>query len=354
MSSPATALGVAAQGPDPLLGLCAPAVVDTIANSRAPSTTALYANRWNLFSDWCLTRGAEPTDCPLPTILSFLQSLFDRGLAPSTIKVYAAAISARHARVEGRTVGSHPLVARFLKGTLRLRPPRRSRVPTWDLSLVLQALCSAPFEPLSTADISWLSLKTAFLLTITSARRVSELHALSVSEDCLRWHPGDTGVTLWPNPSFLPKTLSTNFVNRPLSLAAFTEDQDGGSGLLCPVRALREYTSRTADFRRSDALFLCHTGPRRGLALSKQRLSKWIVDAILYAYRHGNSLIPQGVRAHSTRGMAASWASLKGVPLSDICSAASWTSSCTFTRFYRLNVVPHNPVATAVVSGPPQ
>lgn len=113
-------MGLAPEGPDPLLDLCEPAVVDTIASSRAPSTNALYANRWKLFSNWCLTRGMEPTRCPLPTILLFLQSLFDKGLTPSTIKVYAAAISAQHARVEGRTVGSLPLVARFLKGALVL------------------------------------------------------------------------------------------------------------------------------------------------------------------------------------------------------------------------------------------
>lgn len=329
-------------------------MVNTIASSRAPSTNALYANRWKLFSNWCLTQHEEPRRCPLPTILLFLQSLFDKGLAPSTIRVYAAAISAQHARVEGRTVGSHPLVARFLKGALRLRPPRRSRVPTWDLPLVLQALCDAPFEPLLTADVSWLSMKTAFLLAVTSTKRVGELHALSVSRDCLQWHPDDSGVTLWPNPSFLPKTLSSTFINQPFSLAAFEADRGRGSEPLCPVRALRVYVSRTEGFRLSDALFLCHTGPRRGLALSKQRLSKWIVEAILHAYRHSGSPIPEAIRAHSTRGVAASWASLKGVPLADICSAASWVSNCTFTRFYRINVVPYNPVARAVVPGPSQ
>ncbi|KAL2095682.1 hypothetical protein ACEWY4_007830 [Coilia grayii] len=294
-----------------LLDLCEPAVADTIASSRAASTNALYANRWKLFSAWCLTQGVEPTRCPLPTILLILQSLFDKGLTPSTIKVYAAAISAQLARVDGQTVGSHPLVAGFLKGALRLRQPRRSRVPKWDLPLVLQALCDAPFEPLLTVDVSWLSMKTAFLLAITSAKRVGELHALSVSGDCLRWHPGDSGVTLWPNPSFLPKTLNSAFVNQPLTLAAFEAGQGERSDLLCPVRALQMYVSRTEGFRLSDALFLCHTGPRRGLALSKQRLSKWVAEAILDAYRHSGSTVPRGVRAHFTRSMAASWASLR-------------------------------------------
>ena len=331
-------------------------MVFTINSSRAPSTNALYANRWKIFTEWCQARGQEPAHCPLPAVLQFLQSLLDRGLTPSTIRVYAAAISAGHVRIEGRTFGSHTLVTRFLKGALRLRPPQRRQVPQWDLLLVLRTLCAAPFEPLQTTELSWLSMKTAFLLAITSTKRVGELHALSVGTDCLQWHPEGKGVTLWPNPAFLPKTLPSTFSNQPLSLAAFestlAEEQGLSAELLCPVRTLRTYVARTAACRQSDALFVCHTGPRRGQALSRQRLSKWIAETIQQAYRHSGSPAPQQVRAHSTRSVATSWASLRGVPLSDICRAASWASGCTFTRFYRVNVVSHNPVAAAILPTP--
>lgn len=46
-----------------------------------------------------------------------------------------------------------------------------------------------PFEPLEKAELKWLPLKTAFLLAITSARRISELQALSVHGECCRWLP---------------------------------------------------------------------------------------------------------------------------------------------------------------------
>lgn len=62
-------------------------------------------------------------------------------LAPSTMKVYMAAIPAMHAKVEGMTVDSHTLIKRFLKGTLRLRP-----TSPWDLLLVLEALRKATFR----------------------------------------------------------------------------------------------------------------------------------------------------------------------------------------------------------------
>ena len=148
-------VSLAPQGPEPLLAVCDPAVARTISHSRAPSTNALYENRWRLFVTWCNGRGLEPSVCPIPSILSFLQSLFDRGLAPSTIRVYAAAISAMHVKVDGLTVGSHALVKRFLRGTQRLRPLLQNQTPPWDLPLVLEALRKALFEPLGEAELKW-------------------------------------------------------------------------------------------------------------------------------------------------------------------------------------------------------
>ena len=163
---------------------------------------------------------------------------------------------------------------------------------------------------------------------------------------------------MWPNPSFLSKTFSTTFVNQLLNLATFQpsvqESRQGPAGEpLCPVRELRHYLQLTAEDRQSDSLFLCHTGPRRGHALYEQRLSRWIVNAIKLAYKSSGVPDPPQIRSHSTRGMATSWPALRGVPLSDICTAASWSSSpCTFTRFYRFNVAAHNPVASAALPTP--
>jgi len=112
--------------------------------------------------------------------------------------------------------------------------------------MVLDTLCSPPFEPMSGSELRWLSAKTVFLLAITSAKRVSELHALSVSESCLRWNSDGSGVTLWPNAAFLPKVLTCSYLNQPVRLAQF--DPPSGeerSKLLCPVRALRTYVEAT-------------------------------------------------------------------------------------------------------------
>ncbi len=174
------------------------------------------------------------------------------------------------------------------------------------------------------------------------SKRVSELHALSVSEDCLRWKAENAGVYLWPNPSFLPKVLRPGMINQVIELDAFLPDLScSGTGWesssLCPVRALHTYIKHTRPLRQSHKqLFVCFDKKCAGKPVSKQRLSHWIVDTISQAYSSQNLPVPGDLVAHSTRSMATSWAALKGVALSDICAAASWSTPCTFTRFYRI------------------
>jgi len=146
-------------------------VIQSIQAARAGSTTACYRPKWLGFLQWCEERKIEPLSCELGSILLYLQLLVDRGLAHSTVKVYAAAISSCHEGFGGRSAFSQPLMLRFLRGVRRLRPV----VP-----LVLEALVTEPFEPLELSSLKALLWKTALLLALTSAKRVSELTALLV------------------------------------------------------------------------------------------------------------------------------------------------------------------------------
>ena len=53
--------------------------------------------------------------------------------------------------------------------------------------MVLDALSRPPFEPLQHVELKVLSFKTALLLALASAKRVSDIHALSVSASCLQF-----------------------------------------------------------------------------------------------------------------------------------------------------------------------
>ncbi len=67
-------------------------------------------------------------------------------------------------------------------------------------------------------------------------------------------------------------------------------------------------------------------------------MAHWIVDAIALAYQAQVVPCPLRLRAHSTRGVASSWALARGASLTDIFRAAGWATPNTFARFYSLRV----------------
>ncbi len=318
-----------------------PAVVNTIASARALSTRQAYRLKWDLFVDWCSPRREDPRRCPIAVVLSFLQDGLERRLSPSTLKVYVAAIAAHHDAVDGKSLGKHDLVIRFLRGARRLNPPRPHLVPSWDLPSVLSALRGAPFEPLQSVELKFLSLKTVLLSALATVKRVGDLQAFSVDDSCLEFGPADSHVVLRPRPGYVPKVPTMPFRDQVVNLQALPrEEADPAIALLCPIRALRIYVDRTQSFRTSDQLFVCFGGQQKGRAVSKQRLAHWIVEAIVLPYQARRLPCPLGVRAHSTRGVASSWALARGASIADICKAAGWATPNTFARFYNLRIEP--------------
>ncbi|KAL0183550.1 hypothetical protein M9458_019246, partial [Cirrhinus mrigala] len=327
------ALGMAPEGAHLLASGLSTEVVETILQSRAPSTRKLYALKWRLFTSWCERHQQDPVNCPVGTVLEFLQDRLSAGLSHSTLKVYVAAIAAYHAPLGGLSVGKDPLVSRFLRGALRLRPPVRSRVPSWDLSLVLEALCRPPFEPIEEISDRHLTIKTVLLIAITSLKRVGDLQALSVAPSFLDFAPGLAKAFLHPRSGYIPKVPSS--APRPVVLQAFCpppfrEPDQQKLNCMCPVRALDTYVHRAARWRKSDQLFVCYGPAKRGFPATKQTLSRWIVDAISTAYESSGLPPPLGVKAHSTRSVSASKAFLEGISIQDICNAAGWSTPLTF------------------------
>ncbi len=289
-------------------------MLNTISEARAPSTRHLYALKWSVFSTWCLNRGENPSTSELAVVLSFLQELLDKGRSHSTLKVFVAAFSCPYS---GQSVGRDNSVVRFLKGARRLNPPRPLTVPTWDLPTVLRALKGPPFEPLQSTNLRSLSLKTALLLALASVKRVGDLQALSISPACLEFGPNDSKVVLKPRQGYVPKVLSTLFRAQVITLSALPpSEEDRELSLLCPVRALRIYFERSAPFRHAEQLFVSFGNRAKGHPVTKQRLSKWIVDAVMLAYSSLCLQCPIGVRAHSTRGISSSW---RCVHYRDLC-----------------------------------
>ena len=116
------------------------------------------------------------------------------------------------------------------------RPRQRRLVPSWDLGLVLKVLQFPPFEPLHSASLKFLSYRCCFLIALATGRRRSEIHALSISESCLRFASDKSSVTLLTDPSFLAKNQLPDKGSGLITIPALPPTAD--NQVLCPVRAL--------------------------------------------------------------------------------------------------------------------
>ncbi len=73
-------------GGDTSLLVCSQGVRNTVLNGCAPSTRALYQNRWKLFLRWCDDHQLNHQMCSISDILEFLQSLLMMGRSYFTIR----------------------------------------------------------------------------------------------------------------------------------------------------------------------------------------------------------------------------------------------------------------------------
>ncbi len=196
-----------------------------------------------------------------------------------------------------------------------LRPVRPIRVPSRDLSVVLEGLMGAPFEPLESAPDRILTLKVTLLLALTLLKRVGDLQALSISEVCMDFAPGVATVTLRPRPGYVPKVLSTSFRSQVVTLHSFHpppfasgEDERlymSFEDLCGPLKSLETIHPVAG-------MFWCWQ------PLVFYRISHWVKDAISLAYEMRGLSSPLSVQAHSTRSVA--------------------SSPHTFIRFYNLDL----------------
>lgn len=151
----------------------------------------------------------------IPHVLRFFQDGVDRGLALNTLKVQAATLSVS---LES-TIAGEPLVVRYFQSVARCRPPPLRVCAQLDLSLDLKSLVRAPFEPLGEVALRYPTLKTVFLIAITTPRRVSDLQALLIILKNLKKR--QPRVLLRVDPAFLPKVASSFYRTQEIVLQTF-------------------------------------------------------------------------------------------------------------------------------------
>ena len=315
------------------------AVASQLTRCRRRSTCVNYQAKWVVYRSWCHRQGhsvSRPTVAKVADFLLFLRSTLS--LSYSSIASYRSMLSGVF-RFILPELSSHFVLHDLLRSFRLERSLPSSRIPPWDLKVVLRFLRGPPFEPLASSSLRDLTQKVLLLVSLATARRVGELQAVardvsfSGSDAFLSYLPefrAKTESAVNPLPrSFCVRSLNSFVGNLPDEL------------LLCPVRALRAYLDRTSSvLPRPRTLFVSPHSTAR--SLSKNALSFFIRDIISRAYSSSSSSsaasAPSSARAHSVCGIATSWAFAHNASLSSVLAAASWSSSTVFTSFYLSDV----------------
>ncbi|KAM5132244.1 basement membrane-specific heparan sulfate proteoglycan core protein [Mantella aurantiaca] len=217
------------------------------------------------------------------------------GLSLSTLKGQVSAIST----ISGRQLVVDPLVVRFFRAVIRIKPPRSLPVPKWDLPHVLELLGSDDFSRTQRVSIWKLTLKAAFLLAISAATRVSEMTALGAKEPFTTFF--EDKVVLVPVKGFLPKVVSRFHLKREITLPRLRTSEGSSADNLDVGTTLQEYLEATASFRRSERLFVLPAGANKGKTASSRTIAAWLVKVIKMAYEAKGLPVPPRFGAHSIR-----------------------------------------------------
>ena len=300
-------------------------VPERIAAPQRSSTRTIYKSKWALFEKWCRENSVDFSTPSVKQISDFFMYLYqDLNRRPSTIDGYRTAIvdtlgpTAHH-------IAHNADLHRLLSSFHRDRPKSSRNLPKWNLSVVLNELTKAPFEPMKDTDLKHLTLKTAFLLALASGKRRSEIHAWVANKvsNLGQWEK----VALFPSSDFIAKNQLAREGSQsvsPLTIPALTtivDRQFKEDRTLCPVRALRFYLDRTKDLRGSRSLLFISFKKGHTSDIRPATLSSWLKQTILLCYKQADQQALDGSKSkRMTSGPSR--------PLRPLMVGYRWTKSC--------------------------
>ena len=314
-------------------------VAERIAAPQRSSTRTIYRSKWALFEKWCRENSVDFSTPSVKQISDFFMYLYqDLNRRPSTIDGYRTAIVDTLGPT-AQYIAHNADLHRLLSSFHRDRPKSSRNLPKWNLSVVLNELTKAPFEPMKDSDLKPLTLKTAFLLALASGKRRSEIHAWVANKvaNLGQWEK----VALFPSSDFIAKNQLAREGSQsvsPVTIPALTtivDRQFKEDRTLCPVRALRFYLNRTKDLRGSRSLLFISFKKGHTSDIRPATLSSWLKQTILLCYKQADqqALDLVQVKAHDIRAFAASKAFYGGVSVDQIMQACHWKAHNTFTNF---------------------
>lgn len=282
---------------------------DTAWAATTKSTRRTYAQHFQRFLCFVLTRGKRFEACSLDDIFQFLRAYSQ--VAPKFNSVASAATAIRWYLRKSPTMKPLDEDARwktFLKGMKRLCDPPAPKYLVWNPRRVLDHIASSA-KPTELIDAG---SEAAVLLMLATGSRLDDIIKLSARFDKM-----DFAVRL-----FFAKPRKTDCRKQWVSHIDVGYFPDNPR--ICPARAMLRFL-RVSHPRRSssaDACFISSTGR----PAAKKTVKRWVEELLARA----------GVlaAAGSIRSASSSAAYASGVDIDAILKSAGWRHEETWRRHY--------------------
>ena len=181
---------------------------------------------------------------------------------------------------------------------------------------------------------------------MASGARRGDIHSLDFTR--IAWNKDGTEVTLRPHADYIaknydPRLPASNFQGFTIKAFSATLDRSDPERTLCPVRALKFYLRRTEGNRAGRNQLFLPIKENKKTNVSKNTISRWIVEAIKRAYITVDRLEDlrqlHQIRAHEVRAISNSVDAWRNVSLGAILESCGWRSSTSFIDFYLRDMV---------------
>ena len=206
-----------------------PETAALIHDSWRPGTRAQYNSSFRKWEQYCIQGKIDPTNPSLIDVATFLTALYTSGANYNVVATARSTLSGLIQIPVVPSIGSHPIIKRVLKGVYNNRPPKAKCHYIWDTSIVMDYLGLQITEAIG---FKALTLKTATLLTILSAQRVSTVHKFKLSG--LHF---TAKTAIFSIVSDILKHSKPSRKLEPIVFKKFPHNVE-----LCPVRTLTQYT----------------------------------------------------------------------------------------------------------------
>ena len=292
---------------------------EILVESWRTSTLKIYKSIVNQWYYYASSRRIKIFDPPIGEGINFITQLFQEGANYGRLCTIRSALAGFVFIT--KDFGSNKHVIRLFKGMYNIKPvfPIKSQVAKWDPNKVLSAIEN--WWPLETLTLKELTLKVTFILAITTGQRVNTLSNILIDN---LYFTEDKCTIFFDS---LLKTSRRRYQQEPIQLFPYENKK------LCIFYLLRHYLEITKDLRKDNQLLISFKKPHR--KVTSDSVSRWIKLVLKLA---NIDVINNSVKAHSTRAMATSIASLSGMPINQIMGAAGWTQESTFVRHYKMTL----------------